>query len=264
MSPVFRNILCATAALVLTSCAPYEEEAAAPPVLDYSLVTVEEAEDLAMCVSDAVHPEPELIDAIISDLTAIRTAYGFDALVRTRGGTRWTGEILVQFDRLAASEFANDAYHEWDALNAEFDLVLLAPARRGGAVLRFAGVFNPCLAADLYAELPGVVSAHALFDTEWDGPEIFVGYDDWAGYTYLFKFANGGCESGCRDVEFFYFRFSDANPVLVGRWKPKEMGPPAWLREAEREWIGCYCQPVPERERYFVPWTEDQDEVEEP
>jgi hypothetical protein len=59
----------------------------------------------------------------------------------------------------------------------------------------------------------------------------------------LFRYAYGDCEYGCRHQEYYYFRFNDAEPILVGRWNPADMSPPAWWGEAMDGWIECGCLP---------------------
>ena len=91
-------------------------------------------------------------------------------------------------------------------------------------------------------ELPGIVSADPVFST-LDGPEIYVCLSELYGYTYLFRYAYDDCQRRCRKEEYFYFRFYENDPVLVGRWNPAETGPPAWWAEIENEWIACSCFP---------------------
>jgi hypothetical protein len=212
------------------------------PEVVLALADAREAEVLALCLSESLHPMPDLVNALLYKLAAIRSAYGYDALVRTRPRTAWTGEIEIEFDSATSHEFSLGNYFFWNDLNDELGPVRVIPLEFGRARLLFARLFNPCIASEMYAQLPGIVHAQPVFDPT-DGPEIFVGISELYGYTYLFRYAHGDCERRCANEEFFYFRFYEANPVLVGRWNPADGGPPVWWAEVEEEWIMCSCFP---------------------
>jgi hypothetical protein len=223
---------------------PQGEPPAQPrPQVDLTLADPFEAEILSLCLSESLLPVAETTDEILYDLAAIRSAYGYEALVRTRARTGWTGEIEIKLDEMAAHEVASGHYPFWRELNEDLGPVRILPLDFGHVVLHFGSAFNPCLAAEQYAELPGVIDAAPVFDTELDGPEIFIGFHVHFGYTYLFRYAWGNCDYGCQNEEYYYFRFHGDNPVLVGRWNPATGAPPAWWTEAEEEWIECSCPP---------------------
>jgi hypothetical protein len=201
-----------------------------------------EAEILALCVAETLFPVPDQVNGILHQLQAIRSAYGHDAVHKTRARNWWTGVIEVQFTAAADHEFEMGAYYHWNELNNELGLVGIEPTGAGAAALHFARRFNPCLGAEKYMELPGIVEASPLF-VETDGPDVYMGMSEWYGYTYLFRYARGDCEHGCRDVEYYFFRFNGAEPVLTGRWNPAKSDPPAWWSQVEAEWIECSCIP---------------------
>jgi hypothetical protein len=230
---------------------PEPENAAPPPQtpphdasIDYSLADPAEGEILSLCVSDALFPIPDLAAGFLNDLAAIRSAYGLGALVSTRAQSRWTGEIEIQFDPTATHDFAVGDYYPWQELNAELGLIGTIPLELGKARLQFARHFNPCLAAESYMRLPGIARATAVFRAD-DGPEIIVGLSEWHGYTYLFRYAWDRCETGCLHELYYYFRFIEGEPLLVGKWNPEETDPPAWWSDVESEWIDCSCLPPP-------------------
>jgi hypothetical protein len=210
--------------------------------VDLSLVAPYEAEILALCASETLFPLSELVEEFRYDLAAIRTAYGFSPVHSTHPRSGWTHAIEIQFDGTAAHEFTLGGYYQWNELNAELGPVGIVPLESERAVLEFAANINPCVAAELYEELPGILSATPLFDTT-DGPEILLGFSEWHGYTYLFRYAHGDCEYRCRNEEYYYFRFNDIGPFLVGRWDPALASAPAWWHEAEDERLECSCQP---------------------
>lgn len=212
------------------------------PEVVLALADAREAEVLSLCLSESLHPIPDLASALLYELAAIRSAYGYDELVHTRPRTGWTGEIEIEFDPAASHEFSVGNYFFWNELNTELAPVRVIPLDYGRARLQFARLFNPCIAAEKYKKLPGIASATPVFD-QADGPEIFIGINELFGYTYLFRYAYGECELGCANEEYFYFRFYEANPVLVGRWDPADGGAPAWWAEAVDEWIECSCFP---------------------
>lgn len=199
-----------------------------------------EAEILSLCVSETLFPLAELSEEILYHLAAIRSAYGNTALVRTRARSAWTGEIEIEFDEAASHEFFVGNYYLWNELNVELGPVRVIPGEFGRARLQFEKLFNPCLASERYLELPGINAAAPVFDAT-DGPAIFIGFSAWYGYTYLFRYAYDDCEHGCRREEFFYFRFNDDEPVMVGKWDTGDAGPPAWWTEAADQWIDCSC-----------------------
>jgi hypothetical protein len=222
------------------------------PEVAHALTDAREAQIVSLCLSESLRPIPDLVNAVLYELAAIRSAYGFDALVRTRARSAWTGEIEVEFDPAASHEFSLGSYVAWNDLNAELGAVGVFPLEFGRARLSFVRLMNPCMASRMYEEVPGIAHAAPVFDPT-DGPEIFVGLSELYGYTYLFRYAYGNCGSRCSHEEFFYFRFYETGPVLVGRWNPRDGGRPAWWAEAEAEWIECSCFPQslggPDRDR---------------
>lgn len=210
--------------------------------VDLSLATTAEAELLALCVSETLFPLPDLVEEIHQDLAAIRSAYGFPPIHSTHPRARWTNAIEIQFAGTAGHEFAMGAYYQWNDLNAQLGPVSILPLESERAELEFTATINPCLAAKLYQELPGIVSATPLFDGA-DGPDIYIGFSTWSGYTYLFRYAYDGCENQCLNEEYYYFRFIDVEPVLVGRWDPALADAPAWWYDVEYELIECSCLP---------------------
>ena len=129
---------------------------------------------------------------------------------------------------MTSHEVSAGSYPFWNVLNSELGPVRVLPLEFGHVVLRFDGLFNPCLAAERYMELPGIDLASPVFDFDLDGPEIFIGFHAHFGYTYLFRYAWGECNYGCLNQEFYYFRFIDTRPLLVGRWDPARAEPPPW------------------------------------
>jgi hypothetical protein len=230
-----------------------------PGQVDPTLADPFEADLLSLCISESLRPVAETSEQILYDLAAIRSAYGYEALVRTRARTAWTGEIELRLGEMAAREVALGHYPFWRELNRELGPVRVLTLEPGHVILHFGSVFNPCLAAERYAELPGVRTAEPVFDQQIDGPEIFVGFHVHFGYTYLFRDAWGDCMSGCRNEEYYYFRFNGPSPLLVGRWNPADGPPPAWWTEAENEWIACSCPPrLPELPARYRPRTREK------
>lgn len=239
---IFATVGCAGGVRVDKIESPDDDSRPPESNVDFSLVAPHEAEILALGVSETLFPLPELVEQFRYDLAAIRTAYGFSPIHSTHPRTGWTHAIEIQLDDTAAHEFVMGGYYQWNELNAELGPVGIVPLESERVVLEFAATFNPCLAAELYEELPGILSATPLFDTT-DGPEIFIGFSEWHGYTYLFRYAYGECGYRCRNEEYYYFRFNDIGPVLLGRWDPSLAGAPAWWHEANDERIECSCQP---------------------
>jgi hypothetical protein len=249
---ILATIGCAGGAHVEKIDSPDDDSPTPESNVDFSLVAPHEAEMLALCVSETLFPLSKLVEQFRYDLAAIRTAYGFSPVHSTHPRAGWTHAIEIQFDGTAAHEFTMGGYFQWNELNAELGPVGIVPLESERVALEFAATINPCTAAKLYEELPGILSATPLFDAT-DGPEIFIGFSVWHGYTYLFRYAYGDCEYRCRNEEYYYFRFNDIGPILVGRWDPALAGAPAWWHEAEDERIECSCQPptpqIPKKSR---------------
>jgi hypothetical protein len=128
------------------------------------MFTDPDAEYLALEVSGAALPPPELYEQIRRDLTAIRQTYPAMAAIHHR--PRWElGQLLGQLTAEAMSQFENGEYHGLDALTAEYGPVEITPyARLSMKDLNFVSFqfehrYNPRYLAPLVAAADGVKSA---------------------------------------------------------------------------------------------------------
>jgi hypothetical protein len=166
--------------------------------IDFAPKENEEAELAALCLSGELVASDSLYNQILSDLAAIRAAFGdtFEVVVRVSG-----------------------EYHAWDDLNKYYQITTirtsLTPAY-GAAVLYFHGRLHPYRLGGVYRGLPGVTytEPNGLIG---DSPNIYLRQTGRA-ITYLFRDAWGDCPSGCIDSEYWYFAVEDGQPVFLDHW----------------------------------------------
>ena len=178
------------------------------------MFTDPDAELLAMEISGAALPPPELYEQIYHDLTTIRQTYPAMAIIHHR--PRWTtGELLGQLTAEAMTQFEKGEYHGLDTLTAEYGPVKIIPFARlsmsdlNFVQLRFERRYNPEKLAPLYTAADGVESA----GPNWvggDGDNIEVSESG-----YIFSVGWGDCPSGCIHRHYWVFTVVDSAVTLV-------------------------------------------------
>lgn len=169
-----------------------------------------DAELLALKISGAVLPPPELYEQIHSDLTAIRQAY--PAMTAIHHRSRWApGSLLVQLTTEAMTLFENGDYHGLDALNAEYGPVKITStmASINLVSLYFQQRYNPEFLAPLYAAAEGVEYA-TLNMLMGDGSNIEI-----SDSGYVFSLGWGDCPAGCTERHNWVFTVVDGVATLV-------------------------------------------------
>jgi hypothetical protein len=190
--------------------------------IDFAPKENEEAELAALCLSGELVASDSLYNQILSDLAAIRAAFGdtFEAVVRVKFRPPWVaGCLIIGFDDTTAQQVVSGEYHAWDDLNKYYQITTirtsLTPAY-GAAVLYFHGRLHPYRLGGVYRGLPGVTytEPNGLIG---DSPNIYLRQTGRA-ITYLFRDAWGDCPSGCIDSEYWYFAVEDGQPVFLDHW----------------------------------------------
>lgn len=182
----------------------------------------DEAAMIALCLSGELVAPESLSNRVCRDLAVIRSDFG-DELKMIRGISffpPWeVGCFIVYFDDTTAQEVAEGKYHAWDKLNTQYEIWRIDTTNFSYfARLYFKGRLHPQRLAELYAVLPGVTSAGPdhLYG---DGSNLYTRQTE-NGLTYLFRYGEGDCLSGCIYNEYWYFTFEGDRPVFVGHWIP--------------------------------------------
>lgn len=192
---------------------------------------------MALYLSGEIRAPGELAVEINEELEAIRARYAEEHPMLGFEGFRtpWEpGAVLLQVDEPTRQAILEDTYHDWDALNDEFDLVELRTnmLEFGWCSLRFAEPLHPVPLGERYAGLPGILHAEPN-GICGDGSNIFPRTID-GGRSYLYYRGAGDCPSGCIYREYWYVRVIGGEPSFVGYWNryadPVE---PGWWAEAE-------------------------------
>lgn len=182
-----------------------------------------DAELLAMELSGALRPPPELYDQLYDDLTAIRQAFPDMNSICHRA--RWApGELLVTLTAGAWEQFQSGNYHGLDDLNAQYgpvEITILASFMHLLS-LQFEEWYNPEYLAPLYAAAEGVVSARPDLKLG-DGSDIQVSLP-----VYTFKLGMDDCASGCEFEHFWVFEVSEGSVTLLDEYGSPLCG--VWMR----------------------------------
>ena len=202
-----------------------------------------EAKAIALCLSGELEAPENLSNRIMWDLVAIRSAFGdeYEMIKAITFHPPWLeGCFIVAFDDTTYQKVAAGEYRAWDQLNARFRISRIDTTNLYGyVVLHFKGDLHPQRLAEIYSDLPGITYAEPN-GIEGDSPNLYARQTE-NGLTYLFRYAEGDCLSGCMYNEYWYFVFKRGRPVLVGHWVFDTKTPlPNWWNEAKLNRVqGC-------------------------
>jgi hypothetical protein len=219
--------------LLLTGCESSDPGCQVEP--RFELLGDQEAELIALCLANELVAPEELYAQIKGDLAAIRSDFAEEVPMVTQITFRPPWEqsaIIVTFKQSTAAKIAAGEYTAWDELNQKYRLISFdIMAEFGLANLRFEGLLNPRCLCKRYRDLPGAEQA---------GPNFYMGdfsniYARIAGggITYLFFHGAGDCPGGCTEEDYWYFRFDQGQPELVGE-RLEGQPEPGWWKEAEK------------------------------
>jgi hypothetical protein len=173
--------------------------------------TAYDAELLALEISGALLPPPELYEQVYYDLTAIRQAY--PDMNEIHHLSRWVlGELIVGFTEEAWEEIQNGEYHGFDELNSEYGPLEMKALFSTYMLLEFEERYNPEYLAPLYAAAEGVTSARPN-SLGGEGSDIEASMPD-----YTFNLAWGDCLSGCIFHHYWEFTVIDGSVTLVSQY----------------------------------------------
>jgi hypothetical protein len=211
--------------------------------VDFSPKENEEAELVALCLSEELVAPDSLYHRILNDLEAIRADFGdmFEAVNGIGFRPPWMVSYLsMAFDESAAQLIAAGEYDAWDQLNEYYHVTDIKIGGHGLVSLVFDGRLNPYRLAEQYRLLPGVLYAEPNF-RDGDGSNVYARQID-LGFSYLFRYARGDCPAGCTYNEYWYFVCEGGGPVFIGHWVFRSQPEPDWWQEARlnRE---HYCDP---------------------
>ena len=140
---------------------PNNENTGSPPV-DFTPKENEEAELIALCLSGELIAPDSLYNQILSDLAAIRAAFGdtFETIDQIRFLPPWVaGCVMIGFDDSTVQQIRNGQYHAWDSLNQQYEVTEIDTSVAfdwiGLVVLSFKGRLHPYRLAEFYSALPG-------------------------------------------------------------------------------------------------------------
>ena len=171
-------------------------------------------------------------DRVTADVAVIRELAPEIAEIdhRSSDGRR----LNLLFTDVGAQALAAGEYSAWDCLNDFYGVSSAQTYDLFGetrATLVLDGIYDIALLAELYAELPEVVSAEAD-GLVGDGPTICAARDG-DRYEYVVDDAGGDCPAGCTEHEAHHFESDAAGQVTaLDVWDSADGQPaPDWFRD---------------------------------
>lgn len=208
---------------------------------------IEEAEQIALYLDDAVVLNRFLLKRVFYDITLIRGAFSNEIeavkYIKFKPPCK-DGRIMIVFDDEIYASVLAGKYEEWTGLNNRYlpyDVKTVDRLKK--VYLYFDGLINYRALAAKYEELPNVTSASCVGPLG-DSSNIYPRRTD-TGIDYVFRDAWGTCSTGCSSNEFYYFACENDDAVFVGHWNPqKRTKPPEWWLVARK------CLPEEIREQF--------------
>jgi hypothetical protein len=175
-------------------------------------------------------------DRVTADVAAIR-ALAPELAEIGYGAASDSQSVILHFTDVGAQALAAGEYSAWQCLNDFYRVSDTQTFDLSGdtwAILVFDGVYDIALLAELYARLPGVVSAE-VNATAGDGPTLCAARDG-DRYEYVVDDAGGDCPSGCTEHDAHHFESDAAGQVAALEVWNSEDGQPA------PEWFVDLCR----------------------
>lgn len=229
-----RRIYSLLAFIVLSGC-----ESAPLSPLDRALQETprenEEAEEIALLLSDKLVAPENLYLHVQDDLATIRALYG-DSLpvdsILFRPACR-SGAVDLELEPTAVDAIRAGTFTAFDSLNRRYEATAMdtSSIRYTPSVsLFFRGRLDSKRLSEIYASSPAVQAAYPYYRF-WFGSMLYVRNTS-RGRGYLFYKGWGDCPAGCIYKLFWYFRSADGAIEYVGAWNPREQPEPSWWPEA--------------------------------
>ncbi|MBI5867457.1 MAG: hypothetical protein HZB43_04080 [candidate division Zixibacteria bacterium] len=233
-------VILGVAALILVSCSGRSTKPvdAGDPEF-HELWPDEEAELMALLISEKTSAPRKLYDQISSDLGYIRKNWGDSIPIVKQlvfSPPFFAGHIEMGVDNNIFDSMQAGKYTNWDSLNQYFGLASIHFGGSSNAVfIQMTTRVNPRILVSAYRGLPGVRWIHS----GWSGMDRsrLYAYLDSVGPSYLFREGWGDCPAGCIHSRYWYFRSENGAVSYQGEFRPSwdsVIPEPTWWSAASR------------------------------
>jgi hypothetical protein len=201
----------------------------------YVIKENKEAELMALYLSGELTAPDNLYLKICNDLNEIRSTFNFSKRFKViTFFPPWFPRIRIKFNESMINEIKNGNYSEWDELNNKYNVTEIETqllTKYHYVILHFNYSYNPRVLSKLYEDLSGVIFANPSSNGGYHNIYPKKVGDD---ISYLFFAGWGDCPSGCIYEEYWYFKFENNQPILVGNWNNEEDPEvPDWWNKAK-------------------------------
>lgn len=229
----------------------------------------EEAEFIAIYLSDQLAAPRQLYDVIDQDLTAIRTKWGdsIPKLLEFRASLpNATSRLVIKVVDDAFLAIKDGTYHDWDSLNELFGVINTVPSPDNSGLMANSNGYDITLDFDFrihaeslavaYESLPGVQFARRYWKGYLNFSNLYPRLTE-DGRGYLFTESRMDEFQSPYYKHHWYFRSDDLGVHYLGdyEWSKSHAGPlPEWWGEADTSQI-LFLQAIPEIHDSVAPAT---------
>ena len=199
-----------------------------------------EAQLMALFLTGDLQPTESYVTDLRQDLQRIRNnvSSAFPEVLNIDFMPPWfPGRVSLGFIGEYVDSIRDVSYSEWDSLNDSFSVYRIHSFLDFGESIYcdlFAdSLLHPKRMAEQYYHLNGVDYASPSF---WGGDRSNIYPLQYPSMrTYLVRFGDGDCESGCYLNKYWYFRVRNSSVEFIGYWDATSNAPsPNWWNEAEQ------------------------------
>jgi len=201
------------------------------PIFIYTKADSIEAIELAGWLCGWLLPTDSLISDVLYKLRLLRDTYG-DSIAALDTSKRlllpWFSRRLeIEFDSSTAALVKNNNYSGWDSLDIRFQpdsivFILNSPVL---AFLRFKEYIHPRRLAEIYSELPGIIYAGPNYRNAYPILWRYPWFPGWVDDKLTFLVPG--------NLQYYYFKYLDNQPVLIGKYDLVNDTVPYWWDEAK-------------------------------
>lgn len=179
-----------------------------------SALEFDDATVLALDLSGALLPPPDLVAHLDADLAAIRAIEPLVREIHARPNYV-PGVLIIRLTPAAFDEVVAGNYHGFDALNATYGPASIRTLIESLQYIKivFEKPYNAPLLAPAYGTAEGVIYAGADGPLS-DGDDI---HTDVVG-TYTFRKGWNDCSAGCLSKHFWVFSVEDGEVTLIDEY----------------------------------------------
>jgi hypothetical protein len=206
-----------------------------PADLIYTKYDSIEAQHITIWWTDSLRPSLDTVSKFLYEVGAIRYLFSdsIPDLKKYRFDTLWKpSEVIIRFDSLHAAMVFDSTYLEWNKFDEDLRPIWIIDRQILSYYyfeIRFKGVLHPSRLADLYKNLPGVISCYRqIYGTTGTGLRSIYPFQKDSSKTYLFVTTKDLAGS-----TFYYFTVLGKKVGTIGYWdqqKTKEI--PFWWEDA--------------------------------